>query len=79
MLACRNSGWVFSSASLGGALVPWLTGQASAQFGSLRVAFMVPAVAAALIVALSLARLGRSHHSIKLPSLLPVQAKTDRE
>jgi MFS transporter, FHS family, glucose/mannose:H+ symporter len=58
MLACRNSGWVFSSASLGGALVPWLTGQASARFGSLRVAFLVPASAATLIVALSLARLG---------------------
>jgi fucose permease len=58
MLACRNSGWVFSSASLGGALVPWLTGQASARFGSLRVAFLVPAFAATFIVVLSLARLG---------------------
>lgn len=65
LLACRNSGWVFSSASFGGALVPWLTGQASAEFGSLRIAFTVPAAAAVLIVALSLARLGRSPHSIK--------------
>src|SRR5215472_4131921 len=79
MLACRDSGWVFSSASLGGALVPWLTGQASAQFGSLRIAFMVPAVAALLIVALSLARLGRSPNSVKLPPLFPMHAKTDRE
>lgn len=79
MQACRDSGWVFSSASLGGALVPWLTGQASLQFGSLRVAFMVPAVAAVLIVALSLARLGRSPHLIKLPSLFPAHAKSDRE
>jgi MFS transporter, FHS family, glucose/mannose:H+ symporter len=60
LLACRNSGWVFSSAGLGGALIPWLTGQVSARSGSLRVAFMVPASAAVLIVALSLARLVRS-------------------
>jgi len=58
LLACRNSGWVFSSASLGGAVVPWLTGQASARFGSLRVGFLVPASAAMFIVALSLARQG---------------------
>jgi FHS family glucose/mannose:H+ symporter-like MFS transporter len=57
MLASRNSGWVFSSASLGGALVPWLTGRVSAEFGSLRAAFLVPAAAAALIVVLSLFRL----------------------
>jgi fucose permease len=60
LLACRNSGWVFASASLGGALVPWLTGQASARFGSLRVALVVPASAALLIVALGLARREKS-------------------
>jgi FHS family glucose/mannose:H+ symporter-like MFS transporter len=59
LLAHRNSGWVFACASLGGALVPWLTGRASAGFGSLRIGFIVPALAAVLIVALSLARLGR--------------------
>lgn len=64
MLAQRNSGWVFSSASLGGALVPWLTGHASARFGSLRAAFMVPAAAAVLIVALSLLRLGRTPQAV---------------
>jgi MFS transporter, FHS family, glucose/mannose:H+ symporter len=58
LLSCRNSGWVFSSASLGGALVPWLTGEASARSGSLRVAFLVPAAAAVLIMALSVARVG---------------------
>jgi fucose permease len=63
LLACRNSGWVFSSAGLGGALLPWLTGQISAKFGSLRTAFMVPAVASVLIVALSLAWLGRNSHA----------------
>ena len=60
LLSCRDSGWVFSGVALGGALVPWLTGQASAGFSSLRVAFIVPASAAKLIVALSLVRLGRS-------------------
>jgi FHS family glucose/mannose:H+ symporter-like MFS transporter len=71
MLACRNSGWVFSSASLGGALLPWLTGHASAGFGSLRAAFMVPAAAALLIVVLSLARLGRNAHARKPLSTFP--------
>lgn len=70
LLACRSSGWVFSSAGLGGALVPWLTGQVSTQFGSLRVGFILPASAAVLIVALSLATLGRG----KLLSPLPVSA-----
>jgi len=79
MLASRNSGWVFSSASLGGALVPWLTGQASAGFGSLRAAFLVPASAAVLIVALSLARLGRSPHAMKPLSLFPMRAGRDQE
>jgi MFS transporter, FHS family, glucose/mannose:H+ symporter len=59
LLACRNSGWVFSSAGLGGAAVPWLTGQVSAQFGSLRAGFVVPASAAVVISVLSLARLGK--------------------
>lgn len=79
LLACRNSGWVFSSAALGGAVVPWLTGWTSARFGSLRVAFIVPASAAGLIVALSLARLGRSRHSIPEFSLFPMEAGPDRE
>src|SRR5205807_5060519 len=66
LLACRNSGWVFSSAGLGGALVPWLTGQVSARFGSLRAGFIVPTSAAVLIVALSLGRLVRDPHAGKL-------------
>jgi fucose permease len=79
LLAHRHSGWVFASASLGGALVPWLTGQASASFGSLRVAFLVPASAAALIVALSLVRLKRSPRSIMNFSLFPLHAKPGQE
>ena len=71
LLACRNSGWVFSSAGLGGALLPWLTGQISAKFGSLRTAFMVPAVASVLIVALSLAWLGRNSHAGQPLSAFP--------
>ena len=66
LLACRNSGWVFSSASLGGLLVPWLTGQASARFGSLRVGFLVPASPAVLIVALGFTRREKSPGSAKL-------------
>ena len=79
LLAHRNSGWVFASASLGGALVPWLTGQASVGFGSLRIAFLVPASAAALIVALSLFRLGRSHRSTKDFLSFPMHARPDQE
>lgn len=56
LLASRNSGWVFSSAGLGGAVVPWLVGQISTQFGSLRAGFVLPASVAVLIVALSLSR-----------------------
>jgi len=70
LLACRNSGWVFSSASLGGALVPWLTGKTSARFGSLRVAFLVPAAAAVVIIALSVARLGPGHSQSKFAARL---------
>jgi FHS family glucose/mannose:H+ symporter-like MFS transporter len=55
LLARRNSGWVFSSAGLGGAILPWLTGQVSTQFGSLRAGFILPASAAVVIVVLSLA------------------------
>jgi fucose permease len=71
LLAHRNSGWVFSSAGLGGAVVPWLTGQVSTQFGSLRAGFILPASAAVLIVALSLTRLGRGPQAGKLPSPFP--------
>ncbi|HZD93945.1 MAG TPA: hypothetical protein VE133_06800 [Candidatus Sulfotelmatobacter sp.] len=75
LLACRNSGWVFSSAGLGGALVPWLTGLASAGFGSLRAAFMIPAAAAVLIAALSLRRLGRNPHAGQPLSAFPDGAR----
>ena len=68
LLARRSSGWVFASAGLGGALLPWLTGQVSTRFGSLRVGLILPASASVLIVALSLARLGRG----KLLSSFPV-------
>ena len=71
LLACRNSGWVFSSAGLGGALIPWLTGQASARSGSLRAAFIVPASAAVLIVALSLIGLGKRPSSRPNVSAFP--------
>lgn len=56
LLASRNSGWVFSAAALGGAVVPWLTGRISTSLHSLRAGFLVPACAVFLFAALSLAR-----------------------
>ena len=67
LLASRNSGWVFSSAGLGGALVPWLTGRISNHFGSLRAGFILPTSAAVLIVALSLGRVGKAPYADKMP------------
>lgn len=74
LLACRNSGWVFASAGLGGAVVPWLTGQISTHFGSLRAGFVLPASTAVLIAVLSLTRLGRGAHSSKPSSSFPMDS-----
>jgi fucose permease len=74
LLANRNSGWVFSSAGLGGAVVPWLVGQISTQFGSLRVGFVLPASVAVLIVALSLSRLGPGPQSGMRSRFFPVDS-----
>src|SRR5262249_14563893 len=74
LLASRNSGWVFSSAGLGGAAVPWLVGQISTQFGSLRAGFVLPASVAVLITALSLTRLGRGANSSKPESSFPIDS-----
>lgn len=74
LLANRNSGWVFSSAGLGGAVVPWLTGQISTHFGSLRTGFVLPASAAVLIAALSLTRSGKAAHSTKPESSFPIDS-----
>lgn len=46
----RNTGWVFATTASGGAVLPWLTGLISTRAGSLRVGFMVPAVALGLIL-----------------------------
>jgi FHS family glucose/mannose:H+ symporter-like MFS transporter len=46
-------GWVFAAAGLGSALLPWLTGLFSAQFGSLRYGLLAPCAAAALMIVLS--------------------------
>jgi fucose permease len=56
LLSRRNSGWVFSCASLGGAVLPWLTGRVSSWFSSLRTGLLVPVSAMILIMTLSLAR-----------------------
>jgi fucose permease len=47
-------GKVFACATLGGTLLPWLTGVASTHFATLRIGFMVPAAGAALLLLLSL-------------------------
>ena len=78
LLASRNSGWVFSSAGLGGAVVPWLVGQISTQFGSLRVGFVLPASVAVLIVALSLSRLGPGPQSGMRSRFFPVDSARTR-
>jgi MFS transporter, FHS family, glucose/mannose:H+ symporter len=46
-------GALFSTASLGGAILPWLTGVVSTQFHGLRAGLIVPAVGAALLLFLS--------------------------
>jgi len=47
-------GKVFACASLGGTILPWLTGVLSTQFQSLRIGFTTPAVGAVLMLLLSL-------------------------
>lgn len=46
-------GKIFASASVGGILLPWLTGVGSTHFQSLRIGFVVPAAGAAIILLLS--------------------------
>jgi len=48
----RNAGWVFAVAGLGGAVLSWLTGVISTDTGSLRIALLVPGVAALLMLGL---------------------------
>jgi fucose permease len=46
-------GRVFASSSLGGSVLPWLTGVCSTHFRSLRIGFVVPGIGAALLLLLS--------------------------
>jgi MFS transporter, FHS family, glucose/mannose:H+ symporter len=48
----RNTGWVFATAGLGGAVLSWLTGTVSTDTGSLRIGLLVPAGAALLMMVL---------------------------
>ena len=52
-------GAIFSCASLGGALIPWLTGALSTQFGSLRTGLLAPALGVLLLLILSIGTFGR--------------------
>ena len=47
-------GKVFASASLGGTILPWLTGVCSTYFASLRIGFVVPGIGAAMLLFLSI-------------------------
>jgi len=47
-------GKVFACASLGGTILPWLTGKLSTQFQSLRIGFVTPVAGAMLMLLLSL-------------------------
>lgn len=46
----RVSGAVFSSGNVGGAVLPWVLGATSTQFGSLRMAFVVPLLGVAAML-----------------------------
>ncbi|MBS1798379.1 MAG: MFS transporter [Acidobacteria bacterium] len=52
-------GALFSCASLGGALIPWLTGALSTHFGSLRTGLLAPALGVVLLLLLSTGIAGR--------------------
>lgn len=45
--------WVFAISGLGGAVLPWMTGNLSAHSGSLRVGLMVPVFALAAMIILN--------------------------
>jgi len=53
ILKRSSRGWIFAVAGIGSALLPWLTGVFSAQFGSLRHGLIAPGAAAVLMVLLS--------------------------
>jgi MFS transporter, FHS family, glucose/mannose:H+ symporter len=57
-------GKVFACASLGGTLLPWLTGVTSTHFQSLRIGFAVPAAGAMLMLMLSLYLPRASSHDL---------------
>jgi fucose permease len=46
----RSSGWIFAISGSGGAVLPWLTGLLSEGSGSLRIAFVVPLGAMAVVL-----------------------------
>lgn len=47
-----GSGWVFAFGAVGGAALPWLTGQLSAVTGRIQTAFLVPLVSLVLVAVL---------------------------
>ena len=49
-----ESRWVFAISGLGGAVVPWMTGQVASVSGSLRTGLAVPLVAGVVMLLFSL-------------------------
>ena len=47
-----GSGWIFAFGAIGGALLPWLTGQLSGITGRIQIAFLVPLVSLVLVAVL---------------------------
>ena len=71
LLASRNTGWVFSVAALGGAVIPWLTGRLSTSVSSLRTGLAVPASTLVLIVVLSVMRAKQLRGELELRNQRP--------
>ncbi len=51
----RHAGWSFACAGLGGAILPWMTGIVSSTSGSLRIGFLVPVLAIAILLIYNIA------------------------
>jgi MFS transporter, FHS family, glucose/mannose:H+ symporter len=66
-------GKVFACASLGGTILPWLTGVLSTRFQSLRIGFAAPAVGAVLMLLLSLYLPDNDGKALKASQRLPAQ------
>jgi FHS family glucose/mannose:H+ symporter-like MFS transporter len=58
------AGYMFASASAGGAVLPWAVGAFSNHFGSIRMAFLLPVAGSLVMLAIQVYRLRRSATAI---------------